>query len=111
MTRELVIELARLLDQKMAMDISVLDIEKLTTIASYFIIITAGSDRQMGALKDTVEEFMFKHDIEEKNTEGNSHSEWLLLDYGDTAIHIFTKESREFYDLDHIWKDAEKIEF
>jgi ribosome-associated protein len=111
MTRELVIELARLLDQKMAKDISVLYIEKLTTIASYFIILTAQSDRQMGALKDTIEEFMFKNGIEEKNTEGNAHSSWLLLDYGDAAIHIFTNESREFYDLDHIWKDAEKIDF
>ena len=107
-------EMARLacdaLEDKKAIDIKVIDIEKITTLADYFII-TSGSNRsQVQAMADNVEEMLTKAGYEPKQIEGTRNSSWILMDYGDLIIHVFDEENRLFYDLERIWRDGKVLE-
>ena len=94
------------LEDKKAIDIKVIDIEKITTLADYFII-TSGSNRsQVQAMADNVEEFLGKAGYEPKQIEGYQNANWILMDYGDIVLHIFDEENRLFYDLERIWRDG-----
>ena len=95
-----------ILEEKKATDILALDISEISTLADYFILASAENVRQLGALEDAVEE-----DVRlEVNKEGESSSGWILMDYRDIVVHLFTKEQRAFYDLEKIWSDAKRME-
>ena len=95
-----------ILEEKKATDILALDISEISTLADYFILASAENVRQLDALEDAVEESIRL----EVNKEGESSSGWILMDYRDIVVHLFTKEQREFYDLEKIWSDAKRIE-
>ncbi|MBR3634716.1 MAG: ribosome silencing factor, partial [Lachnospiraceae bacterium] len=95
------------LAEKKAEDISVLDISQQSVMADYFVIATGNNINQVHAMVDFVEEELAKKDIKPKHIEGYNTANWILMDYNDIIIHIFDKESRSFYDLDHIWKGAD----
>ncbi len=101
-----VIKIFRTLDMKKAKDIVVMDVSELTTMADYFVIATGGSDRQVKALCDHVEEEMAKEGKFPVNKEGYRNGDWVLLGYDEAIVHIFQSETRDFYDLERIWKDA-----
>jgi len=95
-----------ILEEKKATDILALDISEISTLADYFILASAENVRQLDALEDAVEE-----DVRlEVNKEGESSSGWILMDYRDIVVHLFTKEQRSFYDLEKIWSDAKRME-
>lgn len=96
----------RILDSKKAKDIVVLNVEGLTTLADYFMIATGGSDRQVQALCDHIEEELAKEGIHPVNKEGYRAGDWILLGYDEVIVHIFQSEPRDFYDLERIWQDA-----
>ena len=79
-------------------------------IADYFIIATGSNSNQLAAMQDAVDEVMYKAGIEAKQVEGNNNSTWILIDYNDVIVHLFSKEDRLFYDLERIWKDGKVIE-
>ena len=94
------------LEEKKATDILALDISEISTLADYFVLASAEDVRQLDALEDAVEE-----DVRlEVNKEGESSSGWILMDYRDIVVHLFTKEQRAFYDLEKIWSDAKRME-
>ena len=95
-----------ILEEKKATDILALDISEISTLADYFILASAENSRQLDALEDAVEEGVRL----EVNKEGESSSGWILMDYRDVVVHLFTKEQREFYDLEKIWSDATRME-
>jgi len=97
------------LDEHIADNIEILDIGNLTTISDYFIIAGAGSKSQLDGLFDAVEESLEKIDFRPIRVEGANTEDWVLMDYGDFVIHLFSKQARDFYDLDRIWNDAPKI--
>ena len=101
--------IVKALDAKKATDIKVLNVSNLTTLTDYFIIATGNSDKQVQALSDFVEETMDKEGKYLINREGYNTAEWVLLGYDDAIVHIFRGETREFYALEHIWKDAPEI--
>lgn len=107
---ETVGKIVKILDQKKARDILVLNVKGLTTITDNFIIATGGSKSQLQALSDHIEEELIKDGIRPKNREGYNTAEWILLGYDDVIVHIFKDETRSFYNLEHIWKDAENID-
>ena len=98
------------LEEKKAVDVKVIDIEKISTLADYFIIASGTNRSQVQAMAEAVEEELQKQDIHPKNVEGYQSANWILMDYGDFIIHLFDKESREYYNLERIWRDAKFIE-
>ncbi len=100
----------KVLDAKKAFDITLLKVGELTILADYFIICSANSTTQVRALSDHLEEAFDEIGIPLISREGKQGMNWLLLDYGDCIIHIFSKETREFYGLEKLWDDAEEID-
>lgn len=97
------------LDEKKAEDIKVIDISEISVVADYFIIASASNSSQLEALVDNVEEALYKAGYSPKQIEGRNSGGWILLDYLDIIIHIFSKEDRLFYDLERIWRDGKEI--
>ena len=102
--------IASLLDDKLAADIAVLNMEGISLLADYFILATGKNTRQNKALQGYIEEAMTKEGMEPLQIEGQGSGEWILLDYGDVIIHLFTEEQRSYYDLERLWKDAARVE-
>ena len=97
------------LDNKKAHDIHVLDISKITIFADYFVIASGSNPNQIHAMADAVEEKLSASGVHPRSVEGYQNANWILMDYRDIVIHIFDTESREFYDLERIWRDAEMV--
>ena len=108
MEREAVIKLKKALDDKFALDITILGIGQISTMADYFVIATAANTPQMSALTETAEEVLTKCGFHLSHIEGMSSAKWVLLDFGSIIVHLFDKESREFYNLERVWRDADK---
>ncbi|MDO5047375.1 MAG: ribosome silencing factor [Anaerococcus sp.] len=100
---EKVERILKTLDDKLAIDIKVIDLEN-SSIADKFIIASGGSINQTRALADYIEEDLAKEGFEVFSKEGLREGEWILLDVGDVIVHIFTQNQREFYDLDNLWE-------
>ena len=98
------------LADKKGEDIKVLDISEISPIADYFVISNGTSSSQVDALVDNVEEKMRKAGYSLKQQEGTNSGTWVLMDYGDIIVHIFDKENRSFYNLEHIWSDGREVE-
>ena len=97
------------LSDKKAYDINVLDITGNSPLCDYFVIASASNVNQLSAIADNVEEKLDEKGYTMKNREGRANGGWILLDYTDFVIHLFTEEMRSFYDLDHTWKDSSKL--
>ena len=98
------------LEDKKAVDIRILDIEKISTLADYFIIASGANRNQVQAMSDNVEEALGKAGYVPKSVEGYRNANWILLDYGDVVLHIFDEENRLFYDLERIWRDGTAVD-
>ena len=98
------------LEDKKAEDIKVIDIHEVSSIADYFIIANGSNQNQLSAMQDAVDEAMYKSGLHARQIEGNQNSTWILIDYNDVIVHLFSKEDRLFYDLERIWKDGKLIE-
>lgn len=97
------------LDEKKAIDIKVIDIGEVSPIADIFVIASAANENQIEAMKNEVDEKLHIAGAELKSIEGHKNSSWILMDYGDVVVHLFTQEDRDFYDLDKVWKDGTEI--
>lgn len=97
------------LADKKGEDIKVMDISEVSPLADYFLIANGNSENQVRALVDNVEEEMQKNGFMLKQREGYTSGKWVLLDFGDIIVHIFDKDSRQFYDLERIWRDGKII--
>ncbi len=94
-----------------ALDMRVLDLRDVASFTEFFIICSGANQRQVQAIADQIEEQLKKQlSTRPVRIEGYSSAEWVLLDYGDFIVHIFNKESREFYDLERLWRDARKVD-
>lgn len=98
------------LEDRKAVDVKVIDIENISTLADYFIIASGTNRNQVQAMSEVVEEELEKHDIRPKSIEGYQTANWILMDYGDIVLHIFDEENRLFYDIERIWKDGSPAE-
>lgn len=98
------------LEDKKANDIKVIDISELSVIADYFIIAGGANRNQIQTLADHVEEVLKKEECYPKQIEGYQTASWILMDYSDVIIHVFSEEDRLFYDLERIWRDGKMME-
>ncbi|MCD7883327.1 MAG: ribosome silencing factor [Lachnospiraceae bacterium] len=94
------------LADKKAEDIKIINIEKVSVIADYFIIASGTNHNQVQAMADNVEEVLYKAGYQPRQTEGYRTANWILIDYGDLIVHVFDTENRLFYDLERIWRDG-----
>jgi ribosome-associated protein len=95
---------------KKASDVTILDISEIASFANYFLICTGDSSRQIQAIADEVEAKLKENGYRPNHIEGYRNAEWVLLDYIDLVVHIFSKSARAFYDLERLWRDAKKVE-
>ncbi|MDE6357146.1 MAG: ribosome silencing factor [Eubacteriales bacterium] len=99
------------IDDKMGIDIKVLDIAEISPIADYFVIASARNHSQLKAMADAVEEQLYKEcKMEKTHLEGMQTKSWILIDFNDIIVHLFNEEDREFYNLERIWADAKIID-
>ena len=82
----------------------------LTSIADYFVICTGENQVQIRTIAEEIEKAFSSINISPLGKEGLTASRWVLMDYGDFIVHIFNKETREYYELERLWKDAPKID-
>ena len=97
------------LDEKLGQDIEVLQIDEISVIADYLVIANGDNPNQIRAMLEQTEQRMAEAGYVTKRIEGNKNSTWILMDYGDVIVHIFSKEDRLFYDLERIWRDGKKL--
>ncbi|MDD4796791.1 MAG: ribosome silencing factor [Eubacteriales bacterium] len=102
--RQLAQKLADIMDEKMALEIEVMDISAMTTIADAFVLCSGRTPIQVRALCDEAEDQLAKQGIRPRNKEGYAAGRWVVLDYGDVVLHIFHKEDRAFYNLERLWR-------
>ena len=97
------------LEDKKAEDLTILDISGVSVIADYFIIASGNNRNQVQAMADNAEEALGRAGYEPKQIEGYQSANWILMDYKDIILHIFSEEDRSFYDLERIWRDGKQI--
>jgi len=108
--KELAITAAKALDSKKGKEIKVIGIDKITTLAEYFVICTGTSNTQINALCDEVEKALSAVGEEPLHREGYRGGTWVLLDYGCVVVHVFNDEARKFYSLEHLWADGTEMD-
>ena len=94
------------LDEKLGQDIEIIDIQNISVISDYLILASGNNMNQISAMVDLTDEKMAETGFRSRRIEGNKNSTWILMDYGDVVIHVFSKEDRAFYDLERIWRDG-----
>ena len=108
--KEIAYAVTKALDEKKGMDIKLLKIDEVSTLADYFLICTGTSNTHVKTLCDYAEYSMDQLGEPMLSREGHRGNTWELLDYGSVVIHVFTDEARKFYDLERLWADAEQVD-
>ena len=108
--KEVALQVTKALDEKKGMDMKLLKIDKVSSLADYFIICTGTSNTHVKTLCDYAEYTLEQLGETMLGREGHRGNSWELLDYGTIVIHVFTEEAREFYALERLWADAENID-
>lgn len=106
-TKELAEIIAKALDDKKGIDVAIIDISERSSFADYFVLASAGSERQAKALQEAVEDALEPKEIFPKHVEGKNKPTWILMDYRDVIVNIMTQDAREKYSLEKIWGDCE----
>lgn len=107
--KEVALAAAKALDDKKGIDIKLLAITDISTLADYFLICTGGSNTHVKALCDAAEKAMDEIGEPVLRREGHRSGTWVLLDFGCVVLHVFTDETRKFYDLERLWSDATPV--
>src|SRR5947208_486519 len=102
---------ARIADEYRGRDTVVLDLTQVTPIFDFFVLTTASSARQMRAIADEVDRVLTGEGSQSLGTEGSDSATWILQDFGDVVLHLFTAEARKLYDLEHLWADAVRVDW
>lgn len=99
----------RAAESKKAIDVKVLDLREVTTFADYFIVCTGANPRQIQAISDEVVSQLKQRGERVNSAEGYEGAAWILLDYGDYIVHVFSAKAREYYDLERLWRHAKPV--
>ena len=108
--KEVAFEVTKALDEKKGMDIKLLKISEISSLADYFIICTGTSNTHVKTLCDHAEYTIEQLGEPMLGREGQRGNSWELLDFGSVVVHVFTEEAREFYSLERLWADAKQID-
>jgi len=108
--KDLALLIAEAIDDKMGADIKVIKVDEICAFADYFVIASGASDRQVGAIAESAQDKMQEAGQEIKNREGKDSSGWILLDFGDIVVHIFSAEKRAHFNIEKLWNDGTYID-
>ena len=108
--KEIAYAVTKALDEKKGMNIKLLKIDKVSSLADYFLICTGTSNTHVRTLCDFAEYTLEELGEPMLGREGHRGNSWELLDYGTIVVHVFTEEAREFYNLERLWADAEQVD-
>ena len=108
--KEVALEVTKALDAKKGIDIKLLKIDKVSSLADYFVICTGTVNTHVKTLCDYAEYTMEQLGEPMLGREGHRGNSWELLDFGSVVVHVFTEEARKFYDLERLWADAEVVD-
>ena len=108
--KEVAYQVTKALDEKKGLDIKLLKIDKVSSLADYFLICTGTSTTHVKTLCDYAEFTLDNLGEPMLGREGHRGNAWELLDYGSVVVHVFTEEAREFYSLERLWADAEQVD-
>ena len=108
--KEILKRIVNIIEDKKGEQTVVLDISEISSLADYFVISSANNINQLQAISDDLQELLEKEGLKINKVEGAKNSGWVLLDFTDIVIHLFTKEDRIFYNLERIWADAKQVE-
>ena len=108
--KEIAYAVTKALDEKKGMDIKLLKIDEVSSLADYFLICTGTSNTHVKTLCDYAEYTLEQLDEQMLGREGHRGNSWELLDYGTIVIHVFTEEARQFYALERLWGDAQQVD-
>lgn len=107
---ELAKEAVKVIDSKKGLNIKVIKVDDISVLADYFVIATGTSSTHVKALADEVEYQLKESGNTVSHVEGYRSNSWILLDYVDVIVHVFSDEAREYYDLDRMWADGEIVD-
>ena len=108
---DLAIAISRIIEETRGKDIRILDLRSVTEVFDYFVIATGSSRRQMHAVSDEIERVVkAEWGDEKRGIEGYDESRWIVIDYGDVIVQLFDADSRQYWDLEHLWGDAKHVE-
>lgn len=102
-------EAVKAADSKQAKDLLVLDLRDISTFADFFVICSGTNSRQIQAIADEIQMRLKKLGEQANSIEGYQNAEWVLMDYGDYLIHVFSEKARAYYDLERLWRDAKSV--
>ncbi len=102
-------EAVRAADAKQAKEIRILDLRDVSSFADFFVICSGSNSRQIQAIADEIHLRLKKKGELPNSIEGYTNAEWVLMDYGDYLIHVFTEKARAYYDLERLWRDARVV--
>ncbi|MGI5861414.1 MAG: ribosome silencing factor [Myxococcales bacterium] len=108
--RQIALDIAQLALEKKATDVVVLDVRGLASYAEYLVVMSAESEPQLNAIADNIEAKMKERGERPYSIEGTRAGQWILMDFGDVIVHLFYKDTRDFYDIEGLWADAERTE-
>ncbi|MDD5657831.1 MAG: ribosome silencing factor [Elusimicrobia bacterium] len=102
---------ARAADSRKAENILVLDVRGISMVTDYFVIASGFAEPHLKAIRDEVEKQLRDDGVRPRGIDGVPHSHWVVMDYVDVLVHIFSKERRDFYCLEQLWGDAQRVEW
>lgn len=110
--KALALQIARILDEKGANDIDILEVSHLTSITDYFVIANGRNIQAVRSLAEDVEEKLSEQGIDPRRKEGERESKWIVLDYAHVIVHVFHPDERKFYNIERLWQDgSNQVEF
>ena len=109
-TEEKTTLISQIVADRKAMNVVVLDMADASSITDYFLICSGGSQRQVQAIADAIDEQLKRSGNIALGIEGYREGRWVLMDYGDVIVHVFAQETRDFYDLERLWANAPKVD-
>ena len=103
--------ISKLMVEKKAIDVIIIDVHKITTLTDFFVICTSESDPQTRAITNHIDKHMKDNGMKAWHIEGYANLEWVLLDYIDTIVHVFKTQERDYYNIEKLWDDAPKKKY
>lgn len=108
-SKQLALRAASILDSKKAVGLKVLRVRDITVMADYFVLASGTSSTHVKSLAEEVEFKLKEEGVKPLRTEGFGSQGWLVLDYANVIVHVFSNEARSFFDLEHLWADGEEV--